>query len=378
MIDYTLDMSTSPDKGTGCPIESDKSVATELKECGDTNCGISNDCKEKKKEHRSVRFPGDDLMVTEYFEPANPWNDVPTTTKSQLAAEYLEACRRHDTPCIDTVLQQIRDLPDNAIGGGSRAPRLTLAECSLAGPSPADALEAVMRKVQFRRLEIDHATIDDEGAEAIFDMIEYYESANVLSIAGPRQFGIRGWQAASRMIKKSADLTELEVTDAPLEASHAPVLARSLRAHTCTLRALCLQRVSLCGEPLLCLVIALKSNSSIRELRLGDNRLSVSDAAQLASLLRYNARIQLLDLSNNQIQDAGVAHLAEALAEQAAQSPPSAAASPLDPNRCTVGGHEARGLAFLVLWNNQLTRNCAPYLNKALVSNFKIIYSNIN
>ena len=38
--------------------------------------------------------------------------------------------------------------------------------------------------------------------EAIFDMIEYYESATILSIAGPRQFGIRGWQAASRMIKK--------------------------------------------------------------------------------------------------------------------------------------------------------------------------------
>lgn len=33
-------------------------------------------------------------------------------------------------------------------------------------------------------------------------MTEYYESATVLSIAGPRQFGIRGWQAASRMIKK--------------------------------------------------------------------------------------------------------------------------------------------------------------------------------
>lgn len=49
-------------------------------------------------------------------------------------------------------------------------------------------------------------------------------------------------------------------------------------------------------------VIALKSNSSIRELRLGDNNLSSSDAVQLASLLRYNTNIQLLDLSNNQIQ----------------------------------------------------------------------------
>lgn len=45
-----------------------------------------------------------------------------------------------------------------------RAPRLTLSECALLGPAPADALEAVLRKVQFRRIEIDHAVIDDEGA----------------------------------------------------------------------------------------------------------------------------------------------------------------------------------------------------------------------
>ncbi|CAB3252676.1 unnamed protein product [Arctia plantaginis] len=259
---------------------------------------------------------------------------VPSTTRSQLAAEYLESCRRHNTLCIDSVLEQIRELPESSIGGVMRAPRLTLSECALLGPAPADALEAVLRKVQFKRIEIDHAVIDDEGAEALFDMIEYYESATIVCISGPRQFGIRGWQAASRMIKKSAELSELEVTDSALEASHSPVLARSLRPVTCRLRALCLQRVALCGEPLLCLVIALKSNNSIRELRLGDNGLSISDAGQLASLLEYNNRIQLLDLSNNQIQDAGVAQLADAMAEQAAQSPPSAAASPLSPHRC--------------------------------------------
>lgn len=252
MIDYTLDMSTEPDKTTGCPIDCDNSVNSALGESVN-KVSVLCDVEEKKKSGRSVRFPDEDLIVTEYFEPENPWQNVPTTTKSQLAAEYLEACRRHCTPSIDTVLEQIRELPDESIGGGTRAPRLTLAECSLSGAAAVDALEAIMRKVQFRRLEIEHCIIDDEGAEALFDMTEYYESATVLSIAGPRQFGIRGWQAASRMIKKSADLSELEITDAPLEASHAPVLARSLRAHTCTLRALCLQRVCLTGEPLLCL-----------------------------------------------------------------------------------------------------------------------------
>lgn len=75
MIDYTLDMSTDPDKATGCPIESDKSVNTKLEECGDNSSVIGDEWKEKQKVPRSVRFPDEDLIVTQYFEPANPWHD---------------------------------------------------------------------------------------------------------------------------------------------------------------------------------------------------------------------------------------------------------------------------------------------------------------
>ncbi|XP_026318698.1 protein phosphatase 1 regulatory subunit 37 [Hyposmocoma kahamanoa] len=199
-------------------------------------------------------------------------------------------------------------------------------------------------------------------------MVEYYESATAVTICGPRAFGVRGWQAVSRMIKKSCQLAELEITNHPLEANHAPVISRALHAFSCKLRVLCLQRTLLAGDPLLCLVIALKTNTSIRELRLGDNQLTASDAAQLALLLRYNTRLQLLDLSNNQIQDAGAGHIAEALADQATQTPPSATNSPMSPHQCPLSGYESRGLAFLVLWNNQLTRNCAHHLSKALTS----------
>ncbi|XP_069364571.1 serine-rich adhesin for platelets isoform X2 [Maniola hyperantus] len=339
------------------------------------NTGVSEDsvaCSDvkEKKCNRKVSFPLDDVIVTQYFEPSNPWQDVPSTTRAQLAAEYLEACRCHNTPAIDSVLQQIRELPENTIGGSMRAPRLALSDCSLLGTAPADALEALLRKVQFRRLELDHAEIDDEGAEALFDMVEYYESTAVLCLIGPRQFGIRGWQAASRMIKKSAELSEIEISESPLEANHAPVLARSLRPASCRLRSVCLQRAALAGDPLLCLVIALKTNNSVRELRLGDNRLSASDASQIANLLRYNTHLQLLDLSNNQIQDKGVEHIAGALVDQAAHSPPS-------PHQCPLSSYESRGLAFLVLWNNQLTRNCAGHLAKVLRASQSLCVLNV-
>ncbi|XP_045541259.1 uncharacterized protein LOC106716958 [Papilio machaon] len=365
---------SADDKDTTCPTTSE--------ETSDIVKNINNKISEEKcekttKPPRKVSFPKEEQLVTKYFEPFNPWEDVPSTTKAQLAAEYLEACRGHATPPIDSVLQQIRELPENAIGGGARAPRLTLVECALRGCAPVDALEALLRKVQFRRLELDHVEIDDEGAEALFDMIEYYESATVVCVMGPREYGIRGWQATSRMIKKSAELTELEVSDSGLEASHATVLARSLRPATCPLRSLCLQRTQLSGEPLLCLVMALKSNNSVRELRLGDNRLSAQDAAQLASLLRLNTRLQLLDLSNNLIQDAGVAQIADALVKQSSYTPPSAATSPLSPHHCPISGYESRGLAFLVLWNNQLTRNCAVHLARMLRSSSSLCVLNV-
>ncbi|XP_041983559.1 uncharacterized protein LOC121736434 [Aricia agestis] len=315
--------------------------------------------KKEKKSDRRVCFP-DDHLVTQYFEPANPWLDVPSTTRVQLIAEYLEACKRHRTHPIDSVLLQLKELPENTIGGCVRAARLQLSCCSLLGTAPADALEAVLRRVQFRRLEFDHTDIDDDGAEALFDIVEYYESACALSIAGERQFGVRGWQAAARMIKNSAELTELEVCEGGVEGAHATVLARALKPVGCRLRVLCLQRAALQGEPLMCLVKVLKTNTSIRELRLCDNGLLPSDAYQIANLLKYNSRIQLLDLSNNAIQDAGLGYLAETIYEDAASSPPTS--EPLD------YGFESRGLAFLVLWNNYLTKDCYVYLAKIMQS----------
>ncbi|XP_063392014.1 microtubule-associated protein futsch [Cydia fagiglandana] len=362
-------MSTDADKETACPSVSANQSG------GD---GSTEEASKKKKSSRKVCFPDEEHLVTQYFEPANPWHNVPATTRAQLAADYLESCRRHNTPAIDSVLLQIRELPEGVIGGGMRAPRLTLSCCSLLGSAPCDALEAVLHRAQFRRLELE-CDIDDEGAEALFDMIEYYESATTVAISGPRHFGIRGWQAASRMIKKSAELSELEVSDGPIEASHAPVLARALRPAACRLRALCLQRAALAGEALLCLVIALKCNRSVRELRLCDNRLTGADAAQIAALLKINSRIQLLDLSNNQIQDAGVGHIADALVEQSTQSPPSATSSPMSPHTCPMmgGGHEARGLAFLVLWNNQLTRNAAHHLARMVRASKSLCVLNV-
>lgn len=50
------------------------------------------------------------------------------------------------------------------------------------------------------------ATLDTklspQGASALFDMIEYYESATHLNISFNKHIGTRGWQAAAHMMRK--------------------------------------------------------------------------------------------------------------------------------------------------------------------------------
>lgn len=65
-------MSTDPDNNIPCPntsaIQVFDSTPVFLGDSGE------NDCKKKKKS-RNVSFPDEDQLVTQYFEPANPWQD---------------------------------------------------------------------------------------------------------------------------------------------------------------------------------------------------------------------------------------------------------------------------------------------------------------
>jgi protein phosphatase 1 regulatory subunit 37 len=65
-----------------------------------------------------------------------------------------------------------------------------------------ETLEEVLKRVQFKNINLEGTALDDEGSVALFDMVEYYESATHLNISCNKNIGVRGWQACSRMIKK--------------------------------------------------------------------------------------------------------------------------------------------------------------------------------
>lgn len=53
-------------------------------------------------------------------------------------------------------------------------------------------------------------------------------------------------------------------------------------------------------------VAALKMNETLKELFLGDNKFMPTDGVQIGNLLKYNHKLELLDLRNNHLQVKGL------------------------------------------------------------------------
>ena len=92
-------------------------------------------------------------------------------------------------------------------------------------------------------------------------------------------------------------------------------------------------------------VAALKLNTNLRELYLGDNKICSADGVQIGNLLRANACLDILDLRKNHIQDIGSDHICEGLVHQ-----------------------PYGGLKILNMSDNQLTSRAMSHLSQCLVS----------
>ncbi|NXY78521.1 PPR37 phosphatase, partial [Glareola pratincola] len=286
---------------------------------------------------KRVTFPSDEDIVSGAVEPKDPWRHAQNVTVDEIMAAYKQACQKLNCKQIPKLLKQIQEFKD-------LAPRIDCLD--LKGEKldykACEALEEIFKRVQFKIVDLEQTSLDEDGASALFDMIEYYESATHLNISFNKHIGTRGWQAAAHMMRKTNCLQYLDARNTPLLDHSAPFVARALRISS-SLVVLHLENTSLSGRPLMLLATALKMNMNLRELYLADNKLNgLQDSAQLGNLLKFNCYIQILDLRNNHILDSGLAYICEGLNEQ------------------------RKGLVTLVLWNNQLTHTGMAYLGMTL------------
>uniref|UniRef100_A0A8C5WEN9 Protein phosphatase 1 regulatory subunit 37 n=1 Tax=Leptobrachium leishanense TaxID=445787 RepID=A0A8C5WEN9_9ANUR len=286
---------------------------------------------------KRVTFPSDDDIVSGALEPKDPWRHAQNVTVEDVISSYTQACQKLNCKQIPKLIRQIQGMTDLS----GRVESLDLKGERL-DHKACEALEEIFKRVQFKMVDLEQTSLDEDGASALFDMIEYYESATHLNISFNKHIGTRGWQAAAHMMRKTNCLQYLDARNTPLLDHSAPFVARALRISS-SLTVLHLENTSLSGRPLMLLATALKMNIVLKELYLADNRLnSLQDSAQLGNVLKFNSCIQILDLRNNHIMDSGLAYVCEGLKEQ------------------------KQGLVTLVLWNNQLTHAGMVYMSMCL------------
>ncbi|KAJ8775501.1 hypothetical protein J1605_016351 [Eschrichtius robustus] len=285
----------------------------------------------------SGREWGKEAQGVESHRPGSSLPAAQNVTVDEVLGAYKQACQKLNCRQIPKLLRQLQEFTDL----GHRIDCLDLKGEKL-DYKTCEALEEVFKRLQFKVLDLEQTNLDEDGASALFDMIEYYESATHLNISFNKHIGTRGWQAAAHMMRKTSCLQYLDARNTPLLDHAAPFVARALRIRS-SLAVLHLENASLSGRPLMLLATALKMNMTLRELYLADNKLNgLQDSAQLGNLLKFNCSLQILDLRNNHVLDSGLAYICEGLKEQ------------------------RKGLATLVLWNNQLTHTGMAFLGMTL------------
>ncbi|XP_029427487.1 protein phosphatase 1 regulatory subunit 37 isoform X2 [Rhinatrema bivittatum] len=298
---------------------------------------VEDENRKNKHGSKRVTFPSDDDIVSGAVEPKDPWRHAQNVTVEEIITAYRQACQKLNCKQIPKLLKQLQEFKDLT----RRLDCLDLKGEKL-DYKACEALEEIFKRVQFKIVDVEQTNLDEDGASALFDMIEYYESATHLNISFNKHIGTRGWQAAAHMMRKTNCLQYLDARNTPLLDHSAPFVARALRISS-SLTVLHLENASLSGRPLMLLATALKMNMNLRELYLADNKLNgLQDSSQLGNLLKFNCYIQILDLRNNHILDSGLAYVCEGLKEQ------------------------RKGLVTLVLWNNQLTHTGMVYLGMML------------
>uniref|UniRef100_A0A1I8NDN1 Leucine Rich repeat protein n=1 Tax=Musca domestica TaxID=7370 RepID=A0A1I8NDN1_MUSDO len=262
---------------------------------------------------RRVSFPkSDNELVTGYLEPANPWEHVCMVKSiSEIAELYMTSCHKHNTKPLQCILDHLKavDLTKQL-----RQPLLSLKSIQLA-PSDCEALEEVLKRVQYKSIDISDCKLNETAASALFEIIEYYEATNELDISS-NATGMthRGWLSCTYMISHSQELQVLNAEGNPITKISADHLGSAL--NTSNLHTLKLERCGLKGAPLSSLCFKLLHNKTLKELWIAYNDLDCNDADIIAEMLKVNHYLELIDISNNNIGDNGLRHIVQSLIMQ--------------------------------------------------------------
>jgi hypothetical protein len=146
-------------------------IMSSLQQKHDDDGAAGGSGKTTNQSHRRVSFPVQHL-VTGYFEASNPFAHIRTYSSQELVSIYQESCQHHETTPMACVLDYLADL--EVVEALCRSAVLNLRDQQLTS-ADCEALEAILKRVQFRIIDLNNCGLDDASASSLFDMIEYYE-----------------------------------------------------------------------------------------------------------------------------------------------------------------------------------------------------------
>ncbi|XP_055337876.1 protein phosphatase 1 regulatory subunit 37-like [Paramacrobiotus metropolitanus] len=295
----------------------------------------------RKKRKKRVSFCGENEhdVVTKFVDAPDPWRHADESSMQDVLEAYARMCLSNKVQPLPKVLESIKRNPGR---------RQRVGVFDLSGENidlhTVDTLESIFQRMCFEELNLTQCLTDDELAVALMDMLEYYQFADRLVMAGNKKLQFRGWLALAKILKKCC-VYYLDLRNNALQDQYTSLITRALRCGS-NIVTLHMENCNLSGRGTFLLISALQFSETVQELFLADNRLTPTDMIHVASALKHGWRIKLLDLRNNSIADVGASHLFDSLDD--------------DGN----GAHY--GLRALVLWNNYLTGNVAKSLASAL------------
>lgn len=180
-----------------------------------------------------------------------------------------------------------------------------------------ESLEEVFKRLSFKAIDLEAAQFeDDTTGSTLFEILDYYDTCERLTLANVRGMGLYGWQELAKYCRKTVALETLDLRGHVYsEFIYFTYLARSFRL-TVSLHVLHLESSNLNARFLVMLAAAMRDNEQIREIFLGENKLTPTDGPTLATLIKDAKCLDLLDLRSNALGDLGLSHICSALSSE--------------------------------------------------------------
>ena len=219
---------------------------------------------------RRVRFPSDESQLRMISIAPEPLANQPLLSLGVILQRYRAACQRLQIRPLTGLLDQLVAMEDDRRSYDDRLESLSITNEKL-DVKQMDAIEEILSRCRFQRLNLDSSIYDDSTLIQFFDVIEYYESCTHLNLSNHRSMGPQGYQALTRYLRRTRYLERLDMNSVRFDEATMFSFGRALRLAS-TLAELHLESCQLNGKILQKFIQNLRACPSIRELYLCDNR----------------------------------------------------------------------------------------------------------